>query len=76
MIWESNFNEDDGKMLEDVTAGYLAWVASSSKYWSSYGSPYAYENLTYGFRISEALYVGTKDNGEDYWSLVDAMANV
>jgi len=76
MIWESNFNEDDGKMLEDVTAGYLAWVASSSKYWSSYGSPYAYENLTYGFIISEALYVGTEENGEDYWSLVDAMANV
>jgi FAD/FMN-containing dehydrogenase len=49
MVWESNFNDDDGKMMEDVIAAYLTWVATSSKYWSSYAAPSAGEDGKYFF---------------------------
>ena len=39
VIYGSTWDEDDGKMAEEVTQAYLTWVGSiASKYWSSYGS--------------------------------------
>ena len=76
MAWESNFNDDDGKMAEDVAKAYLKWVSTASKYWSSYGIPAPGEDGKYNFYISDALYVGKEEDEGDYWSLEEAMANV
>ena len=76
MIWKSNFNIDDGKMMEDVAAAYLSWVSTSSKHWSSYAVPTVDVEGVYGFMIFEALYVGKEEDEGDYWSLEEAMANV
>jgi len=75
LIWESNFNVDDGKMAEDVIAAYLKWVSVSSKYWSSYGSTILAEDGRYGFSI-EALYVGREEDEGDYWGFEEAMSNI
>ena len=56
-------------MLKDLVTTYLKWGVKASKYWSSYGMVIAGPNSEYYFSIADALFVGTEEDGDDYWTL-------
>lgn len=62
-------------MFKDLTKAYLKWGVTASKYWSSYGMLFPYDEYFY-FVIGDALFVGNEDDGEDYWSLISAFQDL
>ena len=60
------------KMFKELTKAYLNWGVTASKYWSSYAMLLPYEDYFY-FTIGDALFVGDENDGDDYWSLYNAM---
>ena len=68
ITWEGDFNKDDGRVFEEAVAAYLAWTATASRYWSSYGTTHVVEGGKYWFTVGEALYVGREEDEGDYWS--------
>jgi FAD/FMN-containing dehydrogenase len=76
LIWEGDFSMDDGQVMEEVMAAYLAWTGRASRYWSSYGTAVPGEGGKYYFLL-EALYVGREeDEGGDFGSFEAAMPRV
>ena len=59
-------------MFKELTKAYLNWGVTASKYWSSYAMLLPYEDYFY-FTIGDALFVGDENDGDDYWSLYNAM---
>ena len=62
-------------MFKDLTKAYLKWGVTASKYWSSYGMLFPYDDYFY-FVIGDALFVGNEDDGKDYWSLISAFQDL
>ena len=63
------------KMFKDLLITYLKWGVTASKYWSSYCQMVPYEDYFY-FIIGDALFVGNKGDGDDYWSLYNEFKNL
>ena len=73
--WVGSYAEDGPELLQELIHNYLKWSGTSSKYWSSYASPYSVDDDHFGFAIFEALFVGTeKDN--DFLSFFETFSSV
>merc|ERR550525_850027 len=70
--WYGHWDDGNWNMLVNT---YLKWTASASKHWGSYASLVPNSDLggDYIFYIFDTLYVGTEEDGDDYWSLDTAM---
>ena len=76
-IWEGNWYTDGPELLQDLIHQYLKWTGTASKFWSSYAFVYPKaDNVTYGFYISEALYVGKESTDSDYWGFQETFQDL